>query len=100
MEDRPWEFDDIPSLHPETLLHTSRRSQAEGAKEYKFSVNTLANYLMAYFGFLRKYGASEYDSDASAATAGVPVGGLYELSADNIYGIPVGNGGILKLRKS
>jgi len=30
----------------------------------------------------------------------VPVGGLYELSIDNEYGIPVGNGGILKMRKS
>jgi len=55
---------------------------------------------MTYFGFLRKYGASAYSSDELAGVAGVPVGGLYELSADNIYGIPVGNGGMLKIRKS
>ena len=100
MENRPWLFDDIPSLHPETQLHTARRSNAEAAKEYKFNITTLANYLMTYFGFLRKYGASSYASDEIAGVAGVPMGGLYELSADNIYGIPVGNGGMLKIRKA
>lgn len=41
----------------------------------------------------------EYDDDAAAASGGVPVGGIYTLSQTNLYGIPVGNGGILKKRK-
>lgn len=41
------------------------------------------------------YGA--YDSDADAGADSVPVDGLYELTAANIYGMPEGT---LKRRKS
>lgn len=99
-EDRPWLFTDISSLHPETQVYTARRRNAESPAERKYTLNTLADYLMSYFGFTRKYGAGTYANDAAAAAAGVPVGGLYELSISNEYGIPVGNGGVLKIRKS
>lgn len=99
-EDRPWLFTDISSLHPETQVYTSRRRNAESPAERKYTLQTLADYLMSYFGFTRKYGAGTYVDDAAAAAAGVPIGGMYELAIDNIYGIPCGNGGILKERKS
>lgn len=41
----------------------------------------------------------EYADDGAAALGGVPVGGYYKLSQTNLYGIPTGNGGILKERK-
>jgi len=98
MEDRPWLFDDIPSLHEDTLLHTARRSDAEAPAEYKFNLSTLVSFLENNFGMARVYGDTAYTSDAEAAADSVPVGGLYELSIDNIYGIPTGNGGVLKRR--
>jgi hypothetical protein len=98
MEDRPWLFDNISSLHPETQLYTSRRRLAEAPAERKFTVSELAAYLATAFGFVQVTGAAPYASDADAAAAGVNVGEFYELSPGNIYGIPTGNGGILKKR--
>lgn len=42
----------------------------------------------------------EYEDDASAGIGGVSIGDYYRLSQTNSYGIPVGDGGILKERKS
>jgi hypothetical protein len=42
--------------------------------------------------------AETYASDEAAGNAGITLGSFYELSADNIYGIPTGNGGIMKKR--
>ena len=41
----------------------------------------------------------EFDDDSAAGTGGVPIGGYYRLSQANAYGIPTGNGGILKRRE-
>jgi hypothetical protein len=98
MEDRPWLFDDISSLHPQTQLYTSRRSLAEAPSERKYTIADLAAYLATAFGFVQVAGNTAYASDEAAGTAGVAIGEFYELRPDNIYGIPTGNGGILKKR--
>jgi len=98
MEDRPWLFETISSLHPETQVYTSRRSLAEAPVERKYTIADLAAYLATSFGFVQVAGAAAYVSDEAAATAGVAVGEFYELRPDNVYGIPTGNGGILKKR--
>ena len=99
MEDRPWEFTDISTLHPETQVYTSRRRNAEAPGERKYTLQRLADFLVSQFGFSRVYGATAYKNDGAAAAAGVPLEGLYELALDNDYGIPCGNGGVLKRRK-
>lgn len=96
MIQNPWQFTDIPSLHPETQLYTSRRRAAEAPQEYKYTIQALVNYLASAFGFVQKYGTA-YASDAAAGSASVPIGGAYELSATNIYGLPAG---LLKIRKT
>lgn len=98
MEDRPWLFTNISSLHPETQLYTSRRALSEAPAERKFTIEALAAYLATAFGFVQVAGASAYVDDAAAAAAGVNVGEFYELAIPNNYGIPTGNGGILKKR--
>lgn len=97
MIQNPWQFTDIPSLHPETQLYTSRRRLGEAPTEYKYTIQALVNYLASAFGFVQKYGASAYASDAAAGAQSVPIGGAYELSASNIYGLPAG---LLKIRKT
>jgi hypothetical protein len=97
MEDRPWLFENISSLHPETQLYTSRRALSESPAERKFTIADLAAYLATAFNFVQVAGGP-YVSDAAAGSAGVSIGELYELAPDNIYGIPTGNGGILKKR--
>jgi len=96
MEDRPWLFTEIPSMHPEVQFYTARRSNAEAPNEYRFNLNTLVAYLLSYFGFVQiTNSGTTYASDAAAGTGGVSVGEIYELSAGNIYGMP---SGILKKR--
>ena len=98
MEDRPWLFDDIPSLHPEVQFYTARRSNVEAPKEYKFNLNALVAYLLAYFNFIQVANAgTAYASDAAAGAGGVAVDEVYELSAGNDYGLPEG---LFKKRKS
>lgn len=96
MENRPWLFTDIPSMHPEVQIYTSRRSNAEAPSEYKFTLSTLVAYLLSYFNLVQVSNAgSAYASDTAAGTAGVAIGEFYELSTANIYGMPAG---ILKKR--
>jgi len=98
MEDRPWLFENISSLHPETQIYTSRRRLSEAPSERKYTVSDLAAYLATAFGFVQVPSTTPYASDAAAGAAGVAIGQFYELRPDNIYGIPTGNGGILKKR--
>lgn len=96
MEDRPWLFDTISSLHPEVQFYTARRSNAEAPKEYKFTLTTLVAYLLSVFNLVQVANSgSTYSSDSAASTGGVSIGEFYELSAANIYGMPAG---ILKKR--
>ena len=98
MEDRPWLFTTISSLHPELQFYTARRSNAEAPTEYKFTLTTLVAYLLSYFNFVQIANAgTTYASDTAAAAGSIAVGEVYELSAGNIYGMPAG---ILKKRIS
>jgi hypothetical protein len=93
MENRPWLFPVIPSLHNETLLHTARRSTGESPQEYRFTLETLMNFLQSNFNVVRIEGS--YTNDATAASGGVAIGEYYELASGNYYGLPAG---ILKKR--
>lgn len=94
-ESRPWLFTVIPSLTTETLLHTARRSFAEAPTEYRFTIAQLFDFLQSNYDVVAI--AGEYASDAAAASGGVSIGEVYELTAANIYGLPAG---ILKKRIS
>jgi hypothetical protein len=48
-EDRPWLFPTIPSLDRNTQLYTAKRSSFEDPEEYKFTIETLVNFLISEF---------------------------------------------------
>lgn len=52
MSDYPHLFDDIGSLTRTTQLYTQRRSSVESPNNYKFTIEELADYLIAEFGFV------------------------------------------------
>lgn len=84
----PYQFPQLPGLTGETQLYTQRRSNGENPTEYRFTVNDLLVFLASNYDLVAIEGS--YASDAAAATGGVAVGGCYELSAGNIYGLPAG----------
>lgn len=47
----PWLFPDIPSLHAETQVYTSRQKNSVSPGEYKYTVEDLANFILANFNF-------------------------------------------------
>lgn len=51
MENRPWLFDAIPGLTSETLLHTSKRSNADAPHEYSFTIGDLVDFIIANYDF-------------------------------------------------
>lgn len=93
--DSPHLFTVIPSLHRQTQLYTQRRSNAESPANYRFTIEEIAEFMASEFGVLIIHG--QYASDADAAAAGCDIDQTYELTADNIYGLPEG---ILKRRKA
>lgn len=89
------EFATIPSLLADTQLYTQRRSAVESPANYRFTVETLAMFLIDNYSLAPIKGA--YASDAAAGADGVAVDELYELTAGNVYGLPAG---VLKKRKN
>lgn len=81
-------FGSIPSLTAETQLYTQRRSNAESPANYRFTIAALMQFMQDTYGLKAIKGT--YASDTAAATAGLNIGDLYALSADNIYGMPAG----------
>jgi len=88
------EFPAISSLHPETQLYTQRRSNSETPTNYRFSVEELAAYFFAQFNMVQVMGA--YSSDSDASSNGIAIGEIYEVTMDNVYGLPEGT---LKTRR-
>lgn len=52
MSDYPHLFDDIGSLHRTTQLYTQRRQTVELPENYKFTIEQLADFLIAEFEFV------------------------------------------------
>lgn len=95
---KPFTFPSIPGpLNASTEIYTQRWDSSLPPDEYKFTVAEIVAYLAA-LGLLLTAIPGPYDSDADAAAGGVAIGGYYEISISNIYGIPAGNGGVLKRR--
>jgi hypothetical protein len=90
-------FPPISSLTPTTQLYTQRRSSAEAPANFRLTLADIAAWLEEQ-GFLKLPAPGPYVDDDAAGAAGVAVGEYYELAIPNTYGIPVGNGGILKKR--
>jgi hypothetical protein len=84
-------------LTPTTQLYTQRRSSAEAPANFRLTLSDIATWLEEQ-GFLKLPLPGPYFDDADAATAGVEIGEYYELAIPNTYGIPTGNGGVLKKR--
>ncbi len=71
----PWQFNDIPSLHSETQLYTSKRSNADSPAEYKFKVEDLHAFLIANFSFSGK----QTHSITSSGVINIPAGMLMDV---------------------
>lgn len=91
---KPHEFADAPALHENTQMYTQGLGPGFGNNNYKFTLSNVLTFLTGR-NFVQVF-PGEYPDDASAALDSIPVGGLYELSEDNIYGVPAG---VLKKRK-
>jgi S1-C subfamily serine protease len=85
---QPNTFTNIEALHATTQLYTQRRRSDLPPNERKFTVADMAAFLETEYGWIAIQGA--YTDDSAAADDGVTVGQVYELTADNIYGLPAG----------
>ena len=85
---KPTAFPVIPALDATTELYTQRRASTEAPANYRFSLDELAQFILAEYSLVMVYG--EYASDAAAQADSVPVGGAYTCSSANIYGLPAG----------
>ena len=97
MADRkPRDFTSIlaSQLRTDTQLYTQVPGSPTPEGDYKFTLADVITFLRTQ-GFIRVI-AGTHISDAAAITAGGVVGDYYRLSPTNIYGTPVGDGGILK----
>jgi hypothetical protein len=78
----------------DTQWYTQVLGGAAPNGDYRLTLNQLITFLRTQ-GFARILSGS-YNSDADAITGGGAVGEYYNLLPTNIYGIPTGNGGLLK----
>jgi hypothetical protein len=84
----PYTFTNVEALSTTTQLYTQRRRSDLPPAERKFTINDMAAFLETQYGWVKIQGA--YSDDDAAGTGGVTVGQVYELTADNIYGLPAG----------
>lgn len=84
----PYTFPDLTDLTDETQIYTQRRSNSDDPADQKFNMGQVVAYVAAQLSVLSSLGT--YSSDEEAEQNGVPVGGFYDLSSSNIYGLPEG----------
>lgn len=90
---KPPSFPQVPAgIFLDTELYTQRLRAELPEENYRFTPQHIAD-LLAGVGYVKVYGI--YPDDTSAEADGVPLGGVYELSEDNIWAMPAG---ILKRR--
>lgn len=87
---KPYTFPLIPALADTTELYTQRRTSVSSPQEYRFTVADLIAFMLDSYNFVFVASDTKFADDSAAATGGVPVGEFYELSADNVYGLPEG----------
>lgn len=92
--------DFIPLLDAQVTLDTEFYVQSDGtgtlpAGEYKGRVSQIVA-LLESLGFIKVIAGTHID-DAAAIAAGGVAGNGYQLAPNNIYGTPVGPGGIIKI---
>lgn len=91
---RPKDFTPLTNsqITLDTQLYTQVPGGAVSEDDYRFTVGQLLSQL----NILTVASGGPYISDDAAGTGGVSIGQYYELAINNIYGIPIGNGGVIK----
>ena len=85
---KPTDFPPVPGgIFWDTELYTQRLQSELPPENFRFTPQHIAD-LLAGAGYIRVYGI--YPEDEAAGGDGVPIGGVYELSADNAWGFPEG----------
>ena len=85
---KPTSFSPVPAgIFLDTELYTQRLRAELPEGNYRFTPQDIAD-LLAGVGYVKVYGS--YPDDTSAEADGVPLGGVYELSEDNIWSLPSG----------
>lgn len=85
---KPPDFPPVPAgIFLDTELYTQRLRAELPQENYRFTPQDIAD-LLSGVGYVKVYGI--YPDDASAHADGVPLGGVYELSEDNIWQVPAG----------
>lgn len=103
---KPHTYTQIPSLDGETQLYTQRRRNDEPPTNYRFTMDDVMAFLieegfvtqddLQQGGFIRIIPGSHPDDEA-ARLAGGNDGDGYQLTINNSFNIPVGNGGLIKI---
>lgn len=79
----------------DTQFYTQVPGGALADGDYRFTVDQLRAFLVS-LGLAIPFNSTEYLRDSDAIAAGASAGEWYYLASGNDYGIPTGNGGIIK----
>lgn len=90
---KPTDFSPVPGgVFLDTQMYTQQLRPELPEEPFRFTIQHIAD-LLAGVGYIKVYGI--YPDDSTAEADGVPLGGAYELSEDNIWALP---SGIIKRR--